>query len=85
MRKHLVASLVVSTVFVSASPASAGYRQAAYHTDLYSDSTYTTIVGEINPTCGFREVQYYLTGTYTQYSGPDQLVGYCVDGDWEML
>lgn len=85
MRKRLMTSIAVASVFLSASPASASHGQPAYRTYLYSDSTRTTVVGQIEPYCGYWGTQYYLLGTYSQYSGPDELVGYCLDGDWELL
>jgi hypothetical protein len=90
MRNKLVTSLVMSSVFLSASPAAAQYaaypdgRQPAYNTTLYSDASHTTIVGYISPECGFREVQYTLSGTYSIY-GVDEFVGYCTENGWAPL
>ncbi|MGE6761619.1 hypothetical protein D7X55_12445 [Corallococcus sp. AB049A] len=84
MATRILASLAVASVFLSASPASAGYREAAYVTTLYSDATYTTVVGHIYPECGFRYVQYHLVGTYS-YFAVDEFVGYCTENGWEPL
>jgi hypothetical protein len=90
MRKHLLASLAVSTVLIGVTPAAAQYaaypdgREPAYYTTLYSDASHTTIVGYITPECGFRYVQYTLSGTYSQYSS-DELVGYCTENGWDQL
>lgn len=88
MRRQIATSLIVASVFLSASPASAQYaaypdgREPAYYTTLYSDASHTTIVGYITPECGFRYVQYTLHGTYSQYSS-DELVGYCTENGWD--
>lgn len=90
MRNKLLMSLVASSVFLGAGPAAAQYaaypdgRQPAYYTTLYSDASYTTVVGYISPECGFREVQYSLSGTYSVY-GVDEFVGYCTENGWDPL
>ena len=84
MAKRILTSLAVASVFLSASPAYADYREAAYLTTLYSDATHTTVVGHIVPECGYRYVQYHLEGTYSQY-GTDEFVGYCTQNGWEQL
>jgi hypothetical protein len=84
MRKRLTGFIAVAAVFLGSSPAYANYREAAYVTTLYSDASYTTVVGQITPDCGFRYVQYTLSGTYSQY-GIDEFVGYCTPYGWEMI
>ncbi|HYJ82333.1 MAG TPA: hypothetical protein VEW26_05750 [Allosphingosinicella sp.] len=74
MRRKILTSLAVVSVFLGASPAFADYREDAYITTLYSDSSYTTVVGHIYPTCGYNYVQYHLEGTYSVY-GVDEF--YC--------
>ena len=60
----------------------------AYHTTLYSDATYQTAVGYIDPVdCRLSPpnnyyVQYQLTGTYTTYAIDDYIVGYCGPDGW---
>lgn len=83
-RFKLYSSIAVASVFLAVSPASADYREAAYHTTLYSDATYTTVVGHITPECGYNYVQYTLSGTYSMY-GVDEFVGYCTQYGWEPL
>ena len=55
----------------------------AYRTTMYSDATFMTVVGTIEPECQVRGgepyVQYYLQGQYT-YHQQDELVYYC--GPW---
>ncbi|NOK09683.1 hypothetical protein [Corallococcus exercitus] len=84
MATRILTSLAVASVFLGASPASAGYREAAYVTTLYSDASHTTVVGHIYPECGWSYVQYHLVGTYTQYT-TDEFVGYCTENGWEQL
>lgn len=90
MRRQILASLVVSAVFLGASPAWSQYaaypdgREPAYYTTLYSDSSHTTVVGHISPECGYAYVQYTLDGTYSIY-GVDELVGYCTQYGWAMV
>lgn len=67
MRTKTLASLAVASVFLSASPAFADYREDAYITTLYSDATYTTVVGHIYPSCGYNYVQYTLEGSNSNY------------------
>ena len=86
--RKLLTSIAVASVFLAAGPASSQYaaypdgREPAYVTTLYSDATYTTVVGEITPECGHSWVQYTLSGTYSQY-GIDQFVGYCTAYGWD--
>lgn len=76
---------VIAATLLTAHPASAfDYREAAYRTYMYSDATYTTVVGTIEPTCGYQYVQYYLVGTYT-YFQQDEFVGYCTQYGWEPI
>jgi hypothetical protein len=84
MRKRLIGFVAVAAVLLGSSPAYANYREAAYVTTLYSDATYTTVVGSIHPECGYRYVQYHLQGTYSKY-GIDEFVGYCTQNGWEMI
>jgi hypothetical protein len=71
--------------FLAAGPANAyDYREAAYRTHMYSDGTYTTEVGTIEPECGYSSVQYHLVGTYTYYQ-QDEFVGYCTQDGWEPI
>lgn len=88
MHKRLVTSLIVASVFLGASPAPAQYaaypdgREPAYLATVYSDSSYTTVIGYLRPHCGYAWVQYTLEGSY---QGPTQyeLVGYCSESGWE--
>jgi hypothetical protein len=83
-RKRLLALVVAATLAIP-SPASAfQYHEPAYFTTLYSDGTYTTVVGHLWPSCGPGYVQYYLEGTYSIY-GIDELVGYCGPNGWEPI
>lgn len=76
---------VIAATLLTANPASAfDYREAAYHTTLYSDATYTTVVGEIYPECGYNYVQYHLVGQNSYYP-VDEFVGYCTQYGWEPL
>lgn len=84
MATRILTSLAVATVFLYANPASAWYREAAYVTTLYSDATYTTVVGHIYPRCGLRFIEYYLEGTFTYYT-IDEFVGYCTPGGMEPI
>jgi hypothetical protein len=90
MRKRFVGFLGVTAMFLGASPATSQYaaypdgREPAYRTTLYSDASYTTVVGYITPECGYHYVQYTLSGTYSQY-GVDEFVGYCTQYGWEPL
>jgi hypothetical protein len=85
MRKNIriLGSIAIATVFLSASPASA-YYQAAYVTNMYSDSSGTELVGQIVPECGPQQVQYEQWGTYTQYQSTE-FVGYCTENGWAEL
>lgn len=78
--------IAAGTLFLGAGPANAyfDYREAAYHTTLYSDATYTTVVGEIYPECGYNYVQYHLVGQNSYYP-IDEFVGYCTQYGWEPL
>ncbi|NOK22018.1 hypothetical protein [Corallococcus carmarthensis] len=84
MATRILTSLAVASVFLSASPVSASYREAAYVTTLYSDASHTTVVGHIYPECGLNYIQYHLVGTYT-YFATDEFVGYCTENGWEPL
>lgn len=90
MRYQFVTSVVVASIFLSASPALSQYeaypdgREPAYYTTLYSDASHTTEVGYITPQCGYRYVQYTLEGTYTMYAS-SYLLGYCTQSGWEEL
>ncbi len=60
----------------------------AYHTTFYSDATYQTAVGSLEPDCRvypYIYVQYYLTGTHTNYAIDDYIVGYCGPNGWEPI
>lgn len=84
IRSRILSSIAVATVFLSAQPASAQQGEPAYHTTLYSDSSYTTQVGEIVWTgCNrWGHPTYRLVGTYSYYA-QDVLVGYCGEGGLE--
>jgi hypothetical protein len=90
MRKRLFGFVAATVVLLGTSPAVSQYaaypdgREPAYVTTLYSDATYTTVVGQITPECGYHYVQYTLSGTYSQY-GIDEFVGYCTQNGWEPL
>jgi hypothetical protein len=77
MGKRILTAIAIASVFLTASPASADYRERIYVTTLYSDSTYTEAVGSIYPQCGPNNAVYQLSGTYTQYSGEPEWVGWC--------
>ncbi len=81
-----IALLGAAALVLAAGPASADYdyREAAYHTTLFSDATHTVVVGHIYPDCGYAYVQYTLVGTYSIY-GEDEFVGYCTQNGWEQL
>ncbi|HTU10938.1 MAG TPA: hypothetical protein VMG08_08580 [Allosphingosinicella sp.] len=84
MRGKLALAVIAATL-LTAHPASAfDYREAAYRTYMYSDASHTTVVGTIEPTCGYFYVQYYLSGTYTCHQ-QDEFVGYCTQYGWEPL
>jgi hypothetical protein len=77
MGKRILTALAVASVFLSASPASADYREAIYVTTLYDDASHTEAVGSIYPTCGPNHADYQLYGTYTNFQGEPEFVGYC--------
>jgi hypothetical protein len=78
LRRKLAAALTAAAL-LTASPAAAFQDEIMYVTTLYSDATYTTVVGHIYPRCQAVYVQYTLVGTYSIY-GIDEAVGRCVDG-----
>ncbi len=85
-RRRLLSSITVATVFLSASPASAQESIPAYNTTLYSDATYTTVVGSIVWTgCdAYNNPTYRLDGQNTNYA-VDHHAGYCYGGGREPL
>jgi hypothetical protein len=72
-----------AALMVGGTHAAASESVPAYRTLMYSDATYTTVVGTIEPECQVRGgepyVQYHLQGQYTYYQ-QDELVYYC--GPW---
>jgi hypothetical protein len=69
-----------ATLTMTAGYAAASDPVPAYRTTMYSDATFTTVVGTIEPECQSRfgepYVQYRLQGQYT-YHQQDELVYYC--------
>jgi hypothetical protein len=88
MRKpfHILSSIAVTAVFLSASPASAQQGTPAYNTTLYSDATHQTQVGYIvwDGCDRYDFPHYHLVGTYSQY-GVDEQAGYCYEGEMQPL
>lgn len=82
MRKKIMTSLIVSSVFLGAGPAASQYaaypdgREPAYYVTFYSDASHTTVVGNLTPQCTFTHVQYHLTGQHT-YHSVDEFAYYC--------
>lgn len=82
MRKQILASVIVASVFLSASPAASQYaaypdgREPAYNVTFYSDASRTTVVGYLTPQCTFTHVQYHLTGQHS-YHSVDEFSHYC--------
>jgi hypothetical protein len=77
MGKRILSALAVASVFLSASPASADYREPIYVTALYDDASHTNAVGSIYAQCGPNYAVYQLQGTYTNFQGEPEFVGYC--------
>ena len=86
MRKRIVmGSFALAALGVAASQAGAQSGAPVYRTIFYSDATHQTAVGSLEfDYCTYQSqvdgVQYQLEGTYTQYSGDDELLGYCSGG-----
>ena len=84
MRKlrNLPTTLAVAATFLATAPASGQYaaypdgREPAYTLTFYSDSTYTTVVGTMTPSCGWSAVLYSLEGQ-TSYFYVSEPAGYC--------
>lgn len=82
MRKRLATSLIVSSIFLNAGPASSQYtaypdgQEPAYYVTFYSDASHTTVVGYLTPRCTYTHVQYDLTGQHSYYS-LDEFAFYC--------
>ena len=81
-------ALAVVVVLMGASRIGAQQDEVpAYHTTFYSDATHQTEVGYLIPQCRtypYVYVQYYLVGTYTQYS-EDEYVFSCGPGGAEPI
>lgn len=88
------AALAVAAIFVGASPANAFYAGTpAYRTVYYNNANHDLEVGHIQPWggCTYDEVtdtdfvNYRLFGSMSAYSDPDELVGYCIYGEFTGL
>jgi hypothetical protein len=86
MRKRLITSLAVVSVFLSASPAFASHGPyegvPVYNVVMFSDATKTTMVGKIwFQYCTYDELsgdgaEYRIQGIYTAHQS-ESLIGYC--------
>lgn len=80
-RIKLLTTLAVATLLTTG-PAFSQYaaypdgREPAYNLTFYSDSTHTTVVGTMTPSCGWSYVLYTLEGQ-TSYYYVSEPAGYC--------
>lgn len=88
MKRKIVGASLIAAVLSIPAPVYASHGDPAYYIRYYSNSSYSTQVGEDIGNCSYYGVVYSHSGQTTQYS-TQELIGYCAnDGQgsyWEPL